>query len=104
MRDPSVTLGGDGFYSLVGTLDGYGYHKPEGGVKLWRSADLKKWDEVGFIWRWEDMGYDFGKNLAEFSAPEIKWVERDKTYYLTFGDGAQGRRQDLALSLDQRQG
>jgi hypothetical protein len=84
MRDPSVTLGGDGFYYLVGTLDGYGYHKPEGGVKLWRSADLKTWDEVGFIWRWEDMGYDFGKNIAELWAPEIKWVERDKTYYLAF--------------------
>lgn len=82
MRDPSVALGGDGFYYLVGTLDGYGYHKPEGGVKLWRSADLKTWNEVGFIWRWEGMGYDFGANIAELWAPEIKWVERDKTYYL----------------------
>lgn len=84
MRDPSVTLGGDGYYYLVGTLDGYGYHKPEGGVKLWRSADLEKWDEVGFVWRWEGMGYDFGKNIAELWAPEIKWVARDKTYYLAF--------------------
>src|SRR3546814_17680124 len=41
MSDPAVTLGGDGFYYLVGTLDGYGYHKPDGGVKLWRSSDLK---------------------------------------------------------------
>ncbi|RYD57744.1 MAG: xylosidase [Sphingomonadales bacterium] len=84
MRDPSVALGGDGFYYLVGTLDGYGYHRPDGGVKLWRSADLEKWDEVGFVWRWEDMGYDFGKNIAELWAPEIKWVERDKTFYLSF--------------------
>lgn len=84
MRDPSVTLGGDGFYYLVGTLDGYGYHRPNGGVKLWRSADLREWDEVGFIWRWEGMGYDFGDNIAELWAPEIKWVARDKTYYLAF--------------------
>ncbi|MDP5278737.1 family 43 glycosylhydrolase [Sphingomonas sp. DG1-23] len=84
MRDPSVTLGGDGYYYLVGTLDGYGYHKPEGGVKLWRSADLERWDEVGFVWRWQGMGYDFGKNIAELWAPEIKWVERDKTFYLAF--------------------
>lgn len=84
MRDPSVTLGDDGNYYLVGTLNGYGYHRPEGGVKLWRSADLKKWDEVGFIWKWEGMGYDFGDNVAELWAPEIKWVERDKTYYLAF--------------------
>ncbi|WP_369062331.1 family 43 glycosylhydrolase [Caulobacter sp. 73W] len=82
MRDPSVTLGGDGFYYLVGTLDGYGYHRPDGGVKLWRSADLRQWDEVGFIWRWEGMGYDFGANIAELWAPEIRWVERDRTYYL----------------------
>ncbi len=84
MRDPSVTLGGDGYYYLVGTLDGYGYHRPDGGVKLWRSADLKRWDEVGFVWRWQDMGYDFGNNIAELWAPEIKWVARDKTYYLAF--------------------
>jgi beta-xylosidase len=84
MRDPSVTLGGDGYYYLVGTLDGYGYHKPEGGVKLWRSRDLQTWDEVGFVWRWEGMGYDFGKNIAELWAPEILWSKRDKTYYLAF--------------------
>lgn len=84
MRDPSVTLGGDGYYYLVGTLDGYGYHKPDGGVKLWRSADLEEWDEVGFIFQWDGMGYDFGDNIAELWAPEIKWVERDRTYYLAF--------------------
>lgn len=84
MRDPSVTLGGDGYYYLVGTLDGYGYHRPEGGVKLWRSSDLKKWDEVGFVWKWEGMGYDFGDNIAELWAPEIMWSARDKTYYLAF--------------------
>lgn len=84
MRDPSVTLGDDGYYYLVGTLDGYGYHRPDGGVKLWRSRDLVKWDDVGFIWRWEGMGYDFGGNIAELWAPEIKWVAHDKTYYLAF--------------------
>jgi beta-xylosidase len=84
MRDPSVTLGGDGYYYLVGTLNGYGYHKPNGGVKLWRSKDLKQWDDLGFVWRWEDMGYDFGKNLAELWAPEISWVARDNTFYLAF--------------------
>ncbi|EMD82201.1 putative secreted xylosidase [Pacificimonas flava] len=84
MRDPSVTLGGDGYYYLVGTLDGYGYHRPNGGVKLWRSADLETWEEVGFIFEWQDMGYDFGGNIAELWAPEIKWVEGDKTFYLAF--------------------
>ena len=84
MRDPSVTLGGDGNYYLVGTLDGYGYHRPDGGVKMWRSADLKTWTDIGFVWRWEGMGYDFGKIIAELWAPEILWSKRDKTYYLAF--------------------
>lgn len=84
MRDPSVTLGADGYYYLVGTLDGYGYQRPDGGVKLWRSADLKKWDVVGFIFRWEGMGYDFNGHVAELWAPEIRWVQRDHTYYLAF--------------------
>lgn len=84
MRDPSATLGGDGNYYLVGTLDGYGYHRPGGGVKLWKSANLKTWTEVGFVWRWQDMGYDFGDNIAELWAPEIMWSRHDETYYLAF--------------------
>lgn len=84
MRDPSVTLGHDGYYYLVGTLDGYGYHRPEGGVKLWRSRDLETWEDRGFVWQWQDMGYDFGGRVAELWAPEIRWVEADRTYYLAF--------------------
>lgn len=84
MRDPSVALGGDGNYYLVGTQDGYGFHRPDGGVMLWRSKDLSQWDAIDYIFRWNGLGYDFGGNIAELWAPEIKWVERDKTYYLAF--------------------
>lgn len=84
IRDPSVTLGGDGFYYLAGTLGGFGKQRPDGGVKLWRSADLEKWDEVGFVFHWEGMGYDFKDHVAELWAPEIHWSARDKTYYLAF--------------------
>lgn len=84
MRDPSVTLGHDGYYYLVGTLNGYGYHRPEGGVKLWRSRDLETWEDSGFVWQWQDMGYEFGGRVAELWAPEIRWVEADRTYYLAF--------------------
>src|SRR3546814_18949602 len=57
MRDPSVTLGGDGFYYLVGKLDGYGSLKPDGGVKLWRSSDPQPWDEVALRRKRGGMGH-----------------------------------------------
>lgn len=83
MRDPSVALGGDGAYYLVGTQNGYGYQYPKGGVTLWRSTDLKDWKPQGVIFDWKGLGYQF-KNVAELWAPEIRWVARDKTYYLAF--------------------
>ncbi len=83
MRDPSVTLGGDGNYYLVGTLDGYGYQLNKGGVKLWKSNDLKQWDDVGFIWKWSELGRDF-PDFTMLWAPEIKYVKSDDNYYLTF--------------------
>lgn len=83
MRDPSVALGHDGYYYLVGTLNGYGYQKPQGGVKLWRSKDLASWEPQGFIFDWKGMGYEF-RNAAELWAPEIMWSAKDRTYYLAF--------------------
>ena len=83
MRDPSVALGGDGYYYLVGTLNGFGYQYPDGGVKLWRSRDLKTWEPQGFIFQWQGLGYSF-LDVAELWAPELRWVEADKTYYLAF--------------------
>ncbi|PNU03500.1 family 43 glycosylhydrolase [Novosphingobium guangzhouense] len=84
IRDPSVTLGGDGNYYLAGTLGGFGKQRPDGGVKLWRSADLEHWEDIGFVFHWEGMGYDFKDHVAELWAPEIHWSARDKTYYLAF--------------------
>jgi beta-xylosidase len=83
MRDPSATLGNDGYYYLVGTQGGFGLHHPEGGVKLWRSKDMKTWDAQGFILKWEGLGYTF-RDVAELWAPELRWVAADKTYYLAF--------------------
>ena len=83
MRDPSVTLGGDGFYYLVGTQDGYGYLHGEGGVTLFRSKDLESWEEVATIWSWSQLGSgDFSR--MQLWAPEFKYVKTDDTYYLSF--------------------
>ncbi len=82
MRDPSITLGGDGFYYLVGTQDGYGYLYGEGGVTLFRSKDLQTWNAVKVIWSWEGLGEgDF--STMQLWAPEIKYVTADDNYYLS---------------------
>lgn len=83
LRDPSVTLGHDGYYYLVGTQDGYGYLYGEGGVTLFRSKDLTTWEAVKTIWSWEGLGEgDF--STMQLWAPEIKYVKTDNTYYLSF--------------------
>ncbi|WP_170162907.1 family 43 glycosylhydrolase [Marinimicrobium koreense] len=83
LRDPSVTLGGDGYYYLVGTQNGYGYLYGDGGITLFRSKDLEKWEDVATIWSWSELGPgDFSR--MQLWAPEFKYVKSDDTYYLTF--------------------
>ncbi|MDN5210761.1 family 43 glycosylhydrolase [Fulvivirgaceae bacterium BMA12] len=84
IRDPSVTLGADGSYYMVGTNDGYGFQYPKGGVRLFRSRDLKTWSFVKFIWEWEQLGIEPPEGKFMLWAPEIKYVKKDKTFYLTF--------------------
>lgn len=83
MRDPSVALGGDGQYYLVGTQGGFGYAYPNGGITLFRSQDLKTWEKGATVFNWKGLGRTF-KNTAELWAPEITWVDSDQTYYIAF--------------------
>lgn len=83
LRDPSITLGGDGNYYLVGTQDGYGYRMGNGGVRLYRSENLQDWEAVDWIWQWEKIGYEMPETTMLW-APEFKYVKSDDTYYLTF--------------------
>jgi beta-xylosidase len=83
LRDPSVTLGDDGQYYLVGTQGGFGLVYANGGITVWHSADLKTWAKGATVFNWKGLGRTF-KNTAELWAPEIAWVARDKTYYITF--------------------
>jgi arylsulfatase A-like enzyme/beta-xylosidase len=83
MRDPSVTLGGDGQYYLVGTQGGFGFTYPTGGITMWQSSDLKRWDKARMIFEWQGLGHQF-KNVAELWAPEIQWSARDRTFYVAF--------------------
>ena len=60
LRDPGVCRGRDGTYYLTGTtaLPGDGgepdFHNNRG-VRVWRSRDLRLWEDLGFVWDlWED--------------------------------------------------
>ncbi|ANY19349.1 Glycosyl hydrolases family 43 [Tsuneonella dongtanensis] len=86
IRDPSIALGADGWYYLVGTKK-WGWELPKGGIELWRSRDLKDWQYRGFAWKFSEK--DLGVTLpAEANpklwAPEIFWSAHDKAWYLTF--------------------
>lgn len=79
IRDPSVTLGPDGRYYLVGTTS---KNRQEAGeLALWRSGDLNRWDETRLTFDRAGLGRTFTDSVALW-APEIKWVERDRTFYL----------------------
>ncbi len=67
LRDANVIRGGDGNYYLTGTFAGtegdgllfYDYKsgknwKNNDGVKLYRSADLKHWTDLGWVWTFKN--------------------------------------------------
>jgi xylan 1,4-beta-xylosidase len=87
MRDPSVTLGGDGYYYAVGTKD-FGWIYPQGGIEMWRSKDLATWEPMGFVWTFETDGSAWMKNAIHprgdnkmLWAPEVAYLKG--TYWLT---------------------
>jgi len=55
MRDPSICLGGDGYYYLTGTTGGNLWTWNEG-IELWRSKDLVNWEPMGLVWSIEKDG------------------------------------------------
>jgi hypothetical protein len=91
IRDPSITLAEDGNYYLVGTT---GKNRASAGeLALWRSSDLRSWTETRLRFDRAGLGRTFQNSVALW-APEIKWVARDRTFYLVLSmmeRGAGGR-------------
>lgn len=104
LRDPSITRGPDGTYCMTGTLS----FKDEGedfennaGIRLWKSSDLKNWEDMGLVVdpektqiRWlryptastdqlGDLRHDAG-----IIAPEIHYLKG--TFWLAFSRGGFG--------------
>jgi len=83
LRDPSITLGGDGNYYLAGTTGFPTWWKTNEGIRVWKSPDLKRWEPLGLVWKIEDGTWQkkfHGENRALW-APEIHYVKG--TFWLT---------------------
>ena len=60
VRDFCILNAPDGYYYLTGSDPGYNYHekgyesRDEVGIKIWRSKDLKNWEDMGQVWKADD--------------------------------------------------
>jgi xylan 1,4-beta-xylosidase len=83
LRDPSICLGPDGTYYLVGTTGFPTWWRTNEGIRLWKSTDLKKWEPKGLIWKIDDgiwQKVKHGEDRALW-APEIHYIKG--TFWLT---------------------
>ncbi|MEM7810003.1 MAG: family 43 glycosylhydrolase [Planctomycetota bacterium] len=55
VRDPFIARGPGGSYCLTGTTAGSHWGKTVG-VNVWRSDDLRDWDDLGFVWLLDSAG------------------------------------------------
>jgi beta-xylosidase len=93
IRDTSICLAGDGMYYLTGTTGANIWVSNEG-IELWRSADLKSWEHLGFVWKIEENGTwqkqwtkKKDKDGKEFDrrsiwAPEIHYIKGN--FYIAY--------------------
>lgn len=111
-RDPEVTRGPDGEYYMVHTscyLGGDLAHQHcwdnNDGLRLWKSADLKNWTDLGLVWSIDKDGswqkeYD-NKGRRPLWAPEIHYINKMKNWYMVYSMGTfapQGIRTGLMKS------
>jgi len=112
LRDPSICRGPDGVYYLTGTSastrpDGALDFDNNAGIRLWKSADLQKWDDLGFVFaitKEGGLGYNlFGflrnhharpdvpdapRDLRGMTSPEIHYLK--DTFWITFSQNGYG--------------
>ncbi len=87
IRDPSVCVGHDGAYYLVGTK-AWGWRMPDGGIEMWRSTDLTDWKPLGFVWTfkgqatWQQPKQFEGRECKSLWAPEVRYF--GGTYWITY--------------------
>ncbi len=91
LRDTSVCLGANGSYYLTGTTGDTKtwWNTNDGGIRVWKSKDLKKWESLGPVWTfaknatWQKEKKDEkGTILHALWAPEIHYFKN--TFWLTY--------------------
>ncbi|MDR2775991.1 MAG: family 43 glycosylhydrolase [Tannerella sp.] len=108
LRDTWVTAGPDGYFYMTGTIARKTTGAPHcwdwnSGIPLWRSSDLKSWDDMGLIWTFdkdgtwqqkpfiekeENMprlsvnGDTLDNNFRALWAPEIHYIKSLKNWFI----------------------
>jgi hypothetical protein len=104
IRHVSICRGPDDTYYLTGTLaarkDEAADFQNNDGIFLWKSKDLKNWEEVGQVWSIEKQGSDWqkkfrlnpdepgGKPVRGMTHPEIHYL--NDTFYIPYAMNGQG--------------
>lgn len=97
LRDAEVCIGADGYFYMTATTGSDTFLIPgpktwltNPGIQLFRSADLKNWKSLGYVWTFEKDG-TWNKEFGKFGnrgpargifAPEIKY--HDKKYWINY--------------------
>lgn len=90
LRDPFITKGPDKTFYLTGTLP---YNHKDStyneGIPLWRSKDLKNWENMGVVWSFDKDGtwqkqwtVKNGNARRALWAPEIHYI--NKNWYMVY--------------------
>lgn len=90
IRDPFIMTGPDKTYYMTGTLPyNHGDSTYNEGIPLWRSKDLKNWENLGLIWSFEKDGtwqkqwtVKNEKARRALWAPEIHYI--NKNWYMVY--------------------
>jgi len=84
VRDTSICVGPDKTYYLTGTTGHPTWWKTNDGIRIWKSADLKTWEPLGYVWKISDGTWQKEKHgdSRALWAPELHYIK--KTYWLTF--------------------
>lgn len=104
LRDTYVMNAPDGYYYMTGTISQEGRitaYDQNPGIQLWRSKDLKNWEDLGVVWDFDKHGtwqkdfyitdgtqkVDLNKNPVSNKrrtlwAPELHYIASQKNYFL----------------------
>lgn len=82
LRDTSICRGPDGTWYMTGTVEPF--WKFNEGIKVWKSADLTNWVELGFVWKYGNSPWHKPYLTAKkpLWAPEIHFLKG--TFWLTY--------------------